>query len=296
MSPWQVHLFSTSTSSSSSRHHTTCYGGKGYLKSFYPSVKFCIIYVVYPYHSKVHNDICSDDYETDDKRNDSQMESFPTQPLGAIIVLFIIAVLGLRGEWKVKFKLKIFNHNGGSSADDVHACKLLWSPTFLVNNTASPIVASCTWHRHVSFLEIYSKHLERNYSPPCFGSTFISLNLPFLLSPIQIWNKFISNEKQRTALPKCLILLLTATKMQQLLLAHRHKTTLSLQGAQRPEANLNVLLLSNASTSLNFGSSWQDINVNQRATGRAISTSWASSALNTDKMNASSYGHGWAHR
>lgn len=54
------------------------------------------------YRGKVHEDVHDDDHEADDKGDDPQVESFPAQTLGAIVVLFIIALLGLQGERKVR--------------------------------------------------------------------------------------------------------------------------------------------------------------------------------------------------
>lgn len=54
-----------------------------------------LLYLVHSYRGKVYNDVRSDDDSTDDKRGNPQVESFPTQPSGAIIVLVGIALLGL---------------------------------------------------------------------------------------------------------------------------------------------------------------------------------------------------------
>ncbi|TNN70673.1 Phospholipase A2, major isoenzyme [Liparis tanakae] len=56
------------------------------------------LYLLHPYRGKVHNSARSDDHKTDGKGHDPQVESFPPQPLGAIIVLFLIAPLSLEGE------------------------------------------------------------------------------------------------------------------------------------------------------------------------------------------------------
>lgn len=61
------------------------------------------MYLVHLYRSKVHGCVRSDDHKANDKRNNPQVESFPTQPLGAFVVLFIVALLGLQDERKVKF-------------------------------------------------------------------------------------------------------------------------------------------------------------------------------------------------
>ncbi len=66
------------------------------------------MYLVHSYRSKVHGRVRSDDHKADEERNNPQVESFATQLLGAFIVLFIVALLGLRDEQKVKFNFKTF--------------------------------------------------------------------------------------------------------------------------------------------------------------------------------------------
>lgn len=200
---------------------------------------FWIVYAVSPYRREVHNDICSDDHETNDKRNDPQVKSFPTQPLGAIIVLLIIALLGLWSEWKVKFNFKIFKLNRGNLPRQQHKS----------HSSKLHTTQTCVFHGNLFwtfrkrwFTALLWTHI---YLP---APAFLVISNSYLY-----WSQSPPQWKQWITVPSCLILLLTATMMQQqLLLARRLNVSLSPQTAQRLETNLNMLRLSNVSASLNF--------------------------------------------
>lgn len=146
----------------------------------------CVTHLVYSYRSKVQNGVWSDDHEANEKRNDSQVESLPTQPLRAVIVLLIVALLGLWGEGKIKFILWCLLFSLGGWRFESH-----WDSSYA---NMCPHIRS-EW---AGVIFICSKYLERNDSPPCFASTFFSPHLPFLLSIIQICieAKVLSSGKQ----------------------------------------------------------------------------------------------------